>query len=293
MIRYLAAFFVFIGLGIVFTSADASALGLKIAPLEYKTTLKQDEVKQGFIDVSNPSSQAVNVRTSVQTFRQIDDDGGLQFFDDEQIASGIKLEVQTFELGPREAFRIFFTIDGKALPEGDVYAAIFFTTDPKQPRNGVGQLVKVGSILSIVNKTPGERKAIVTGISLPFIQLSTTVSGTYDIKNTGREGSGFYPTVNVTSWPSNQSKKLESSLVFGGRQRSNDFKYDTGFGIHRVEVVFGDSKKGQWVVTIAPWMLVLILLVIVVVGVELLLLKRRRKSSKKRPHKNTSLTPEK
>ena len=268
-----------------FTPATSSALGLKVAPLEYKATLKENEKKQGFIDVSNPSSKPVLVGISVQAFKQIDDDGGLQFYDDELISAGIKPDLPSVELGPREAARVFFTIDSKALPEGDVFAAVFFTTDPKQPQNGVGQLVRVGTILSLVNKNPGSRKAEITAFSLPIVQLTSQVSGTYRVKNTGPEGSGFYPTVEVSSWPGGKKKQVESSLVFGGRERSNDFKYDLGYGIHRVEAVYGSSSKSQWIISVAPWMLVATMLVIAVIGIELLLLKRRRKSHTPSPLK--------
>lgn len=279
----IAGLFMWIGLVAVMPAHDVSALGLKVAPLQYKTTLKENEVQQGFIDVSNPSSQAVNVRGLVQTFRQINDDGGLQFYDDALISAGIRLDLENFELGPKEAIRVFFSIDGKTLPQGDVYAAIFFTTEPTQATAGVGQLVRVGSILSIVNKTPGERKAEVTKLSLPLLQLSDDAIGTYGIKNTGREGSGFYPTVKVSSWPSRTTKDIESSLVFGGKERSNDFSYDSGYGIHRIDVAYGDSRKSQWVITVAPWMLVLFALILLIVTIEILLLKKRRKTAKK-PH---------
>ncbi len=276
---------------LVFATTSVSALGVKIAPLEYKTTLKENERQQGFIDVSNPSAQAVVVQTSVQAFRQINDDGGLQFYDDKQIQAGITPELTMIEMGPREAVRVAFSIDGSSLPEGDIYAAIFFTTDPKQPLNGVGQSVRVGTILSIVNKTPGQRKAEVTGLSLPFLQLSDKVSGSYSIKNTGKGSSGFYPTVKVSAWPGGGSRSIESSLLFAGRERSNEFSYEAGLGIHRVEIAYGDSKKGQWVVTVAPWMLVLASLVLLIVAIEIMLLKKRRKSSKKTRPSAQSSTP--
>lgn len=283
----------FVIFGLMSANQSVSALGLKIAPLEYKSMLADKERKRGFIDVSNPSGQPVSVIITVQAFRQIDNNGGLQFYEDKQIQSGITPELTTIEIGPREAVRIAFTIDGSQLPEGDVYAAIFFTTDPKQPRNGVGQLVRVGTIFSIVNKTPGERSATVTGLNLPFLQLSDTVGGTYKVKNTGKEGSGFYPGVNVSSWPGNAQTTVESSLVFGGRERSNDFSLRTGYGIYRVDVGFGDSKKSRWVVAIAPWMLIASLLVLVIIGIELLLLKKRRKARPKSHSKSHASTPEK
>jgi hypothetical protein len=291
--RLLLGCLALLGLLFVAPPTHAGAMGLKIAPLEYKATLKENERLRGFVDVSNPHAQPVSVQTTVQGFKQIDDDGGLQFFDDERLAAAIKPELSNFELGPREAVRIMFSIDGRALPEGDVFAALYFTTEPPRPSAGVGQSVRVGTILSLVNETPGARKAQVTGLDIPFIQLSETASGSYLIKNTGPAGTGFYPNVTLSSWPGGQAKEQESSLVFSGRERRNDLSLPLGYGIHRVEATFGDSKKGQWVLLIAPWMLVTGLLVAVVIGAELLLLKRRRKSNKKSPRVHTPSTPEK
>lgn len=263
-------------------ASTTHALGLKVAPLEYKTTLKENDRQNGVIDVSNPSGQRVKVRTSVQAFKQIDDDGGLQFYDDQLVTKGIRPDVGEFELGPREALRMSFIIDGSLLPEGDVYAAIFFTTDLAKPRNGVGQLVRVGTILSIVNKTLGSRSAVITDVNMPFLQFSDVVGGTYKVKNTGAASSGFYPTVKVSDWPSGAKKDVESSLVFGGRERRNDFRLSTGFGIHYVKVGYKGSEKGQWVVTAAPWMVITLVMVLLIIGIELLLYKRRHKSPRKK-----------
>ncbi|MES2876134.1 MAG: hypothetical protein V4678_01560 [Patescibacteria group bacterium] len=279
MRRLLVAAFAVSGLLSFAAYAPVGALGLKVAPLQYKTILKEAERQQGFVDISNPSTQAVSVRTSVQAFKQINNDGGLQFYDDKQVQVGISVELEAVELGPREAARVAFTIDGNALPEGNVFAAIFFTIEPKQPTNGVGQSVRVGTLLSVVNDSPGPRQAQITDFDLPLLQLDETAKGAYRIRNTGAENTGFYPTVNVSSWFGGKSAQIESSLVFGARERSNDISYRTGYGLHRVEISHGNSTKSQWVIAVAPWMLVAGLLVIFVIGIELLLLRKRRKST--------------
>lgn len=281
-------------IGIVIASIGLSpgrveALGLKVAPLQYKATLTEGERKQGVVDVSNPSSQAVTVNVSVQAFKQTDNNGGLQFYNDQKISNAIRPELETLELGPREAIRLAFTIDGTTLPDGDIFAAIFLSTEPVTPQNGVGQLVRVGTLLSLVNKSPGQRLAKVTSISMPALQLTDTIEGIYTIQNTGSAQSGFYPKVSISSWPNTTSKQVESSLVFGGKERSNDFTYPLGYGIHRVDVSYEDSRQSRWVITIAPWMLVLMVLLILIVCIELFLLKRRRKkSAAKHPETTTS-----
>ena len=259
---------------------SVSALGLKVAPLEYKTDLQKGERKQGFIDISNPSHQAVKVRVSVQAFRQINNEGGLQFYDDKQIQLGIKPGLADFELGPREAIRMSFVLDGSNLPKGDVYAALFLTTDVKQPQNGVGQLVRVGTILSIVNDSKGERKAEITGVTLPFLQLGDNVQGSYKVRNTGSANTGFYPTATISGWPSTAAIQHQSSLVFGGRERSNNFTYQASVGFNFVQVGYGTTKQGQWVLVLPAWLLVVLLLIIVIIWVECMLYQKRRRHSK-------------
>jgi hypothetical protein len=282
--KVILALFMAITFGI-FAPMQVNALGLKVAPLEYKTTLQEDERKQGFIDISNPSTQPVSVKTSVQAFKQINNQGGLQFFEDKHIEKGITLDLSKFELGPRQAVRMPFVIDGTNLPAGDVYAAVFFTTEPKKKTNGVGQLVRVGTLLSIVNKTPGQRSAELTKLQLPFVQLNENASGSYSIKNSSSAG-GFYPEVSITSWPGGEDKKVQSSLLFSGHERSNDFTINTGYGIHLVEVSYGSSKKSAWVITAAPWMIMLLGVIIIIGLVELILIKKRRKLVRKTESKN-------
>lgn len=231
-------------------AAPAQALGLKVAPLDYQVTLKKGEKQKGFIDISNPSATKVRVTTSVQAFRQTDDRGTLKFFDDEQVSAGVKLDLTEFELGGREAVRMYFQVDSTKLPAGDVFAAIFFTTQPTKQGAGVTQLVRLGTVLSIVNGTPGERSAEVTELAVPSIQFGDSIQGTYLIKNTGdsSRSTGFYPTVMVDVEPFRQELVQRGKLVFAGRSRENSFAlHGTRIGFYKVTVSHGQSEKAQWV----------------------------------------------
>lgn len=262
----------------------ASALGLKIAPLEYRTTLKSGEFKKGFIDISNPENTKVIVRTSVQAFRQTDNNGTLEFYDDEQLTRGVKLDLKDFELGPREAVRMYFLLDSKALPTGDSYGGIFFTTEPTKPTQGSGQSVKLGTILSIVNGTPGSRKAIVTHLDIPSFQLDTKVNGTYAVKNTGDPdtSSGFYPQVTLSVNPFGEKRSQTSKLVFAGRTRENVFTVNTPpLGFYNVKVAYGDSVQSKWIFIANPGAVaVLVLVVSLVIAVLKVYLRHFRKSQK-------------
>lgn len=270
-----------VALALVMPAGDVHAIGLKVAPLEYRTTLKEGERKKGFIDISNPSSQTVRVRTSVQAFQQIDDDGGLRFYDEGRITAGIRPELKEFELGARQAIRMYFTVDGTKLPSGDVYAAIFFTTDPRTPTNGVGQSVRLGTLLSVVNRTPGERTAVIAALDVPFFQADSRIKGSYSIRNTGKTG-GFYPEVKIETWPAGARDRQVGSLVFAGRTRQNQFTLSVSPGIHRLTVGYGESSQSRWVVMLPAWLL-LLLGVLVLAGVtEFGLWYRRKRKSRRR-----------
>lgn len=281
MIKFIAISSFVIGLfASLLISVPVHAVGLKIAPLEYKTTLAKNEKKKGYIDVSNPTGQALTIKVSVQAFKQINDDGGLQFFDDARISRGIKPELTSIDMKPREAYRIYFGVDGAQLPEGDVYAAVFFSSNPKSPQNGVGQSVRVGTILSIINNTPGERKASIANVSMPFIQTDEKVKGTYVIRNDGTSNSGFYPEVELRSWPRGKVEKNSSSLLFSGRKRTNNFTYDSGYGFYKITVSYKNSQKSQWVLVVHPTITIISLLVLGIIALEFALLKRRRSHTK-------------
>lgn len=259
---------------------SAHAAGLKIAPLQYKTELKKAEQKKGSIDISNPSGKTLLVTTSVQAFRQIDDNGSLEFYTNEALQKGVKLDLKSFELGPREALRMYFLLDGKTLPSGDVYGAIFFTVREDGPKTGVQQDVRLGTLLSVVNGTPGPREAEITSLSAPLLQLGKDVNATYEITNPADPDSntGFYPEITARLWPGDTEVQQPSKLLFAGRTRTNSVVFkDAGFGIKRIEVAYGDSSRTAWVLAVEPFILIITGVILLAVVVEGSLWLRRRK----------------
>lgn len=235
----------------------ADAMSLQLQPLDIKTTLKKGENQKGYLDIANSGAETIKIRTSVQAFRQINSKGDLQFYDDEKVSAGILLDESEITLGPREVFRMYYSLSGAKLPEGDISATIFFTTESTEA-GGITPAVRVGTLFHIVNGTPGSRSAEITQFSVPFFQLSGKVSGTYVVKNTSdpTKGGGFFPDVSIGISPLNQQQTITSSLVFPGVERENQFDVSTGrFGFYYVEARFGDSKHGQWVFIASLWQL--------------------------------------
>ena len=254
------------------TASSVDALGLKVAPLDYNVALKKGEKQKGFIDLSNPTGATVRVKSSVQAFRQTNDTGTLSFYDDEQVSAGIGLDLDEFELGPREAIRMYFLVDGTKLPEGDVFAAIFFTTQPLKQGAGVTQLIRLGTIVSIVNGTPGERRAEITKLDVPFVQFGDNIKGSYIVKNTGdaSKSTGFYPSVVLAVDPLHKEMVQRARLVFAGRSRENSFEIATArLGFYKVSVSYANSTKEQWVFAINGLGLVVLglLFVLGIVGI--------------------------
>src|SRR4249919_3647716 len=90
--------------------ASASAPGLQVTPLLYEDILG-DKAKNGSIDVANPTDAPVTIDVQVQGFRQVGSAGDMEFFDDPDLIEGIRTDLKTFDIGPRERVRVLFTVD--------------------------------------------------------------------------------------------------------------------------------------------------------------------------------------
>lgn len=263
-----------------FWNNSVHALGLKVAPLDYTVSLQKGEKQKGFIDLSNPTGTTLRVKSSVQAFRQTDDRGSLTFFDNEQVSAGIVPDLDEFELGPREAVRMYFLVDGTRLPKGDVFAAIFFTTVPAKQAAGVTELVRLGTLLSITNGTPGQRQAEVADLDVPFIQFGDKLSGTYRVRNTAdpEQSTGFYPSVVISVEPFYHEMVQRGRLVFAGRTRENSFELPSSrLGFYKVSAQFGDSKKEQWVLALNGTSLAVFGVIVVILIAFILTRKKTRK----------------
>src|SRR5476651_2681983 len=87
------------GAGLLFApSARADVPGLQIAPLQYEDTLHAGQVKNGYVDVSNPGDSSVDITSSVKGFSQIDAQGNLKFFDDADLTNAITVGLSDFTL---------------------------------------------------------------------------------------------------------------------------------------------------------------------------------------------------
>lgn len=263
-------------------TAPTQALSLEIRPLEYRTSLDKGEKQKGFIDVTNPTSENIHIRTEVQAFRQVDDRGSLQFYDSEKVAAGIIPDLEEFDLGSRETLRMYFLLDGTKLANGDNFGALFFRIISTET-TGVNGSLRLGTLFSIQNATPTDHRAEVSAFDVPFLQLGDTVSGTYSITNTADPNTtnAFYPQVQFTIAPFKQTKTHTSGLVFAGRTRTNEFSIETlRFGFYTLTLEHNGVAGTRLIFVATPWQLVIAGLFVVALGLGSYLLWRRRQTTR-------------
>ncbi len=266
---------------VITTTPIARATSLQVTPLSYTVELKPGEKKKGFIDFTNPSAEAVTVDFSVQAFKQINNNGDLQFYDDEHVKNGVLLDYTSVQLGPREAIHLAFMADGTKLAAGASFAAIFATTEPAASAP-LAATARVGALLFIQNGTTPSGVADITSLQVPFWQTSGNVTGFYSIKNTANSAdqTGFFPQVNIALDPLHAQVTSGSSLVFAGVERTNQFSIPANrFGLYKVSVAYGNSRRDAWVFVATPiQLLALGGLVVAAVVVAAVLFRRNKKA---------------
>ncbi len=265
--------------GALFCGLTAHATSLQIQPTIYKNVvLKKGEKAKAFVDISNPTAIKQEVKLTVQRYRQIDDDGTLTFFDDEAVSKGIKLDLDNFELNPRDSIRVFFQLDGSMLPSGDVFAAIFARTVPIA--GTVAQAVQVGTLLSVTNGTPTSHSAEITSLTAPFFQWGESIHASIVVKNSAPESSatGFFPDLTINVQPY-ETRTVEGPLVFAGRSRSVDYTQKGSYaGFVRLNVTTEGGQASRWVFVVTGfWRLLLPLLIIAMLIIGLIVRKLSRR----------------
>lgn len=263
------------------SSVGAVESAVSLRPLKYETKLSEGERKRGVIDITNPTAQSQKLTVSVEGFEQIDDEGALQFYADEAIEAGVKLDLKEFSVPPHDTMRFVFELDGSKLPDGDVFAAILFETNADD-EGMVRQRARMGTLLLIENGTPAAREAIVTGLSVERMVFDGQINGVYRIKNTAsEERTGFRPEVTLRLEPWGSEATNQSALVFSGRERANQFSLRSQLpGVYRISASYGGSSE-QKLVVLVPWYLWIIAGLTVVI----LIMISRRRVARRRPRR--------
>lgn len=265
----------------VLLSSGASAQSppvtpIRITPLKYEEQLELGAEKTGYVDVSNPGDTNITIKTQVQAFRQMNIEGDLEFYDDERIQKAIQMDLREFELGPREAARVFFDINSNQLPEGGVYAAVLFAAEESRgddrdnlERSAINIISRVGTLLILENGDKGVKRGSISKLGIPFWQFGAGIDG--DVEFTADKGErsiAFEPQLK-TSIPIAGEKETETGLVFAGNTRQFSIgSHGDYLGIFPVKVTdeVTGSIGSSWVLavtgiwrTIAPLFLLVIM----------------------------------
>jgi hypothetical protein len=254
-------------LGIVALPGQAHAEGLQIRPLLYQQKLQPGESKKGFVDVSNATHTPITIVLRTKSFRQIDNKGNLQFFDSDTVAGAIRLDLTEVDLGPSEAVRVYFVIDGAKLPAGDNFAAIFAATKV-ETASGAAPSAQVGTLLVLENGSGGPHTAIVEKVSAPLVSFSDTLHATAQVRNPGqaKKSSAFFPQLTATVGPIfGVKKQFQGPLIFSGITRSVPVSIATKhrIGFYKLAVMTQDGEKSRWVFLVTGvWRFILFLAVV-------------------------------
>ncbi|MFI5240418.1 MAG: hypothetical protein ACHQUB_01795 [Candidatus Saccharimonadia bacterium] len=219
-----------LGLGILAAlPAHAEVPALKIDPLKYEQGFSDNNPKLGFVDVSNPTDSMVTVASSIKAFRQYNLDGDLQFYDDPTLTKGIQISLGTFELGPREAIRVAFTVDPQVLPKGGIYAVLFFETVPDNATaqgTVISESARVGTLLLLNNGPSTTKTGSISNLSVPVWQFGNALNGKFEYSNTASSSSGgvaYDPNINLRVLPLGAATQLQFGLVMPGSSRVFSF----------------------------------------------------------------------
>lgn len=276
---------IFLSIAIAPISAFADA-GLQLNPLKYEDKITTDTVRRGYIDVANPGDSTVKVETSVRGFRQIDLDGNLAFFDDRALTAGIIPDLGTFDLGPRDAIRMYFSVAPKKLPRGAIYGAIFFRTVPEQGQSDNSYLTasaNLGTLVILQNGAADKPTSQIVNVNFPFLQLGSVLSGQASVLNTsGQSAAPFNAALKAKISPFGQSISVASGLVMPGTTRifriSRNGSY---FGL--LPVTLRDTVTGAstttWIFACTgyfPYLLTVLLVLTILAWILIRIMTRRR-----------------
>lgn len=283
-------------IGLVLPQAAHADAGLQLNPLKYEDKITTETVRRGYIDVANPGDSSVTVQTSVKGFRQIDLDGNLAFFDDGALTAGIIPDLGSFNLGPRDAIRMYFSVAPKKLPRGAIYAAIFFRTVPAQGQTTNSYLTasaNLGTLVILQNGAADKPTSQITKVNFPFLQFGSKLSGQASVLNTSGQSAAPYNTsLKAKISPLGKSVSVATGLVTPGTTRTFKISRDGSyFGLLPVSV--SDATTGAkfttWVFAvtgISPYVLVALLVALFIIFISL---RWKQKRKRKKPLAKTSM----
>ena len=269
MKKYVLLALLLLGYCLWFAPSASAADMLQVRPLLYKEKIETGQVKKGAIDLANGSDAAAEYELSVRLFRQVDNEGSLEFYDKPDVTDGIHLDVTSIELKSKDAARVTFSVDSTKLPAGDVFAVIFITTKHTKTPQAIVPAAQVGTLLVLQNGDPGPRTAQIEQLAVTQFQTGDTIKGQVTIKNPAPAdaATGFFPHMQVRLEPWGASTQFDGPLVYAGRARTFDFSVPSSqFGLYKMTVTANDASASRYVFLVTgKWKIIAQLLAVVLI----------------------------
>lgn len=262
----------------------AYAEGISIAPLKYQTNL-DGKTKKGAVDITNSSGEAQNITVQIRAFKQIDDKGTLQFYEDPLVSAGITPDYNHFELKPHETIHLFFLLNGQKLPKKQVFAALLAQASPVKASYNITPVLRVGTLLILKNGNGDPPKqGSISDWNVGLFQFGDGVSGSFDFENTekGNNASGYFPQFTVQL--AGTIKEYSGDLLFPGIKRGQSFDLSgSRLGVYKLTLTSdAQASADQWVVVVTGfWRWLLPLIVVLVVFVAVVVVRKRKRLPKK------------
>jgi hypothetical protein len=266
--------------------ADASLPALQLSPLQYTTHLDLGHPKVGYFEAGNPTGSTMHVQVEVEAFRQTDNRGALEYYQDERLAAGIIPGVRTFDLGPHEVIRVKFTIDPNRLGPGGAYGVIFLRTSAGgSAASQINTSERIGTLLILDISGTGTKSGHIQNLSLPaFSYGATTLPVAFHYANTNHDAQGlaFSPDLSLSLGWGAAAQKITGPFVFPGRERPATTKITLADRFGLFPVSLEDSTPGapkypaQWVLIVSGyWTWLLPVLICFLIALICLLVLRR------------------
>jgi len=261
--------------------ARAALPELRLSPLKYTEHLQLGHPKIGWIEADNPTGATAHVELEVQAFRQINDRGELEYYNDERLKSAITPALPSFDLGAREAIRVKFTIDPNRLGPGGAYGVIFLRVSSGNPAaSQINTTARIGTLLILDVAGGGTKSGYITSLAVAgFVYGSRPVLPVdFSYTNTGKGAAAlaFAPDLKATLGWFGKAQHFTGPFVFPDRKRSAQIKVALGdrFGPTRLSIQDTSGRSGpatRWVFLVTgiwTWLSPLLGLVLVFAAIS-------------------------
>lgn len=287
----IALLFIFLPLvaAILFPSVSfaASDTSIVIQPSKIEVTASPDQKIARSFSIINRSNFNVILKLIVKDYKQVSEDGGLQFYDSKTEPANLWIVPQYLQVGlkPLETKEISFVVNvPKDFSGGGHYGAILFqpvgdTSNISTSNFGelvlltvAGSGLKTSAIAKVVNFSTG------------IFQQGNTVDFSFKMQNTGNTHFDTQGKLVVKNWLGSDigNFNIGQLTVYPNTSRVFTWRWNgtPSLGLFRVEVLLSSSASGQNLKSVgSAWFIILpwqVLLIILLVGVAIFALIRYR-----------------